>query len=94
MNDVLIPTKTRRKRRAPKSWREVFSDATELEFYAKKGFGYSNILKLAEAKNDISISREGLRVKLERYRKSGYVNKISRGRFQIAQKGYYFFELL
>jgi len=91
MNNQLIPSKTRRKRRAPKRWREVFRDATELKFYAKRGFGYSNILEIVESKNDISISREGLRVKLDRYRKRGYVNKVSRGRYQIAQTGYYFF---
>ena len=94
MGRDLIPSKTRRKRRAPERWREVFREATELDFYAKKGFGYSNVLSIVEAKSDMSISRESLRVKLDRYRKSGYVNKISRGRFQIAQKGYYFFELL
>ena len=89
-----IPSKATRKRRAPKAWREVFSEATELECYAKYGFGYSHIFEIAAKKEGISISKEGIRVKLDRYKKSGYVNKINRGRFQIAHKGYYFFELL
>ena len=94
MSDEMIPSKARRKRRAPECWRDVFREATELQFYAKDGFGYSNVLEIAATKSDISITREGLRVKLDRYRKSGYVNKIKRGRFQIARKGYYFFDLL
>jgi len=94
MTTSVIPLKPRRKRRAPKPWREVFSEATKLECYPKDGFGYSHILKITETKTEISITREGVRVKLNRYKNSGYVNKIGRGRFQIARKGYYFFDLL
>lgn len=94
MNDDLIPLKSQRKRRAPEAWRKVFQEATKLDCYSKKGFGYSDILEITENKPKVSISRESLRVKLDRYRISGYVNKIDRGRFQVTLKGYYFFDLL
>lgn len=96
MKENLIPPITipRRKRRAAPKWQAVFNAACELKPYQfNKGFGYSEILTLAEEQG-ISIARESLRVKIERYRRQGYVEKISRGRYQILPKGYEFFGAL
>ena len=77
-------------RRGPKEWIAVFDEACKLQSYPKIGFGYSQIQEIADA-HGIKISREGIRIKLNRYLKRGYVKKKSRGHYQIAPKGYYFF---
>ena len=91
----VIPSKAinARKRQAPEVWRAVFAHACSLDTYPEKGFGYADIQQIAEA-HDITITYESLRVKLDRYKRSLYVKKIGRGRFQIPITGYYFFDLL
>jgi len=90
---ILRPPNTRKKRQAPKEWRAVILEACQLPNYAKTGFGYSEVLDIA-SRHGISIGRESLRVKIDRYRRNGYVKKVSRGRFQVPVTGYDFFGAL
>jgi len=90
---ILETTANTRKRQAPKAWRAIIAEACEIKTYAKNGFGYADIQKIAES-HKVKITYESLRVKLDRYKKSNYVKKIARGRFQIPITGYYFFDLL
>ena len=83
----------KRRRRAPLKWQKIINEACALKAYEGKGFNYSDVLKIAES-HDVKITRESLRVKLERYRKSEYLKKISRGHYQVSPKGYHFFASL
>ncbi|MGB0908318.1 MAG: hypothetical protein ACPGVT_12565 [Maricaulaceae bacterium] len=80
-------------RKAPKAWQDVFKQATKLEHYAKIGFDGADIKTIAD-NSKIQISRESIRVKLARYKHSGYVKNVSKGRFIVPPPGYHFFDLI
>jgi len=91
--EQVILDKATRKRKAAKIWREIIARACGLNEYPQYGFGYQDVLTIAEALG-VSITYESLRVKFDRYKNSLYLKKVGRGRFQVPPTGYYFFDLL
>lgn len=82
-----------RRRQVPNEWRTVFEKVFGPESYDGNSFGSEMVMKIAISEG-LTISKEGLRVKLARYVQKGYLKKIKRGRYGLGPKGYYFFGLL
>lgn len=83
------PTRTRR-RQAHAKWRQVFH---QFEPQHPTPFTLSDVRDIV-TRDKFEISTDGLRVKLARYVKSGYLLKVGRAKYRFTNKGFHFFGLL
>jgi len=83
------PMRTRR-RQAHAKWRQVFH---HFEPQHPTPFTLSDVRDIV-TRDKYEISTDGLRVKLARYVKSGYLVKVDRAEYRFTNKGFHFFGLL
>ena len=83
------PKKLRR-RQAHAKWRQVFH---QFEAQHPTPFTLSEVRDIV-TRDKFAISTDGLRVKLARYVKSGYLVKVGRAKYRFTNEGFHFFGLL